>query len=119
MCLFEHDLFHSGAPLGMGTKYIMRTDVVFDQGNYDESEHLLTGQMQSKNKNILVADVCNELAMNEQNKEILKKLDLYSVSCKSMLSPGITLLRNMLMECGMDDDTVQNLTRRVLEVAKA
>jgi hypothetical protein len=28
--LFEHDLFHSSAPLIFGTKYVLRTDVLFE-----------------------------------------------------------------------------------------
>lgn len=31
--IFEHDLYHSGAPLTSGTKYVLRTDVMFPRKN--------------------------------------------------------------------------------------
>uniref|UniRef100_A0A7S4AML0 Fe2OG dioxygenase domain-containing protein n=1 Tax=Pseudo-nitzschia australis TaxID=44445 RepID=A0A7S4AML0_9STRA len=36
--LFEHDLFHRGCPLLWGTKYVLRTDIVFaDRANADSN----------------------------------------------------------------------------------
>lgn len=126
VCLFEHDLFHSGAPLYNGTKYVMRTDILFDEiinnDNHEQTEACdsqLGNTRKKENTVTLVSDLCTELEFQETYIEILNDLNLLSISCESLLSPGITLLRQMLIDCGIDMDTVHRLTARALEVMKS
>jgi len=37
--LFQHDLFHEGAPLSSGTKYCLRTDLMFAPGDVPDREY--------------------------------------------------------------------------------
>lgn len=121
--MFEHDLFHSGAPLYNGTKYVMRTDILFDEIINDNN-----GQTKAcdiplgdtrKKESTLVSDLCAELEFQESHIEILNALNLYHISPQSLLSPGMTLLRQMLIDCGIDTDAVHRLTARALEVMKS
>jgi hypothetical protein len=124
VCLFEHDLFHSGAPLYNGTKYVMRTDIVFDE-IIDNDNNLQTKACDiqlghtRKKESTLVSDLCADLEFQETYIDILNDLNLLSISCESLLSPGITLLRQMLIDCGIDTDAVHRLTARALEVMKS
>jgi hypothetical protein len=126
VCLFEHDLFHSGAPLHYGTKYVMRTDILFDEviHNNDTCNEQMKAcdtqqQKQVKNESTLVSDLCVELEFQDKYIEILNELNLFTISCESLLSPGITLLRQMLIDCGIDTDTVHRFTTRALDVVKS
>jgi 2OG-Fe(II) oxygenase superfamily len=44
LVMFEHDLYHAGAPLTWGTKYVLRTDILFD--DKEEEEENTTQQQQ-------------------------------------------------------------------------
>lgn len=109
--LFEHDLFHSGAPLEWGTKFIMRTDVLFDEvisyevPGEDEQVGIDGGSSEAKtNQNetasTLVSDICNELRLSDGTLCILEEMDLLHITCESFISPGITLLKSMLVDAG-------------------
>lgn len=120
--MFEHDLFHSGAPLSNGTKYVMRTDILFDEIIHDDicdAQKNACDTHQVKKESILVSDICAELEFQEKYIDILHELNLFSISCESLLSPGITLLRKMLVDCGIDTDTVHRFTARALDVIKS
>ncbi len=114
--LFEHDLFHSGAPLKWGTKYIMRTDVL-----YDEAIQSIDGDEESCSENnnptgsMIVSDICKELQLADGIFCILEEMDLLYITCESFLSPGITLLKRMLIDGGIDEEIVRTLVHKVMK----
>mmetsp|Transcript_7956 Transcript_7956/g.11354 ORF Transcript_7956/g.11354 Transcript_7956/m.11354 type:complete len:452 (-) Transcript_7956:29-1384(-) len=133
--LFEHDLYHYGSPLIHGTKYVMRTDVMFDveddciENDVECSETSpqryrgeinLTNEVSQRDKSIkdqrsplLVTELCQQLQMSPKIVDTLHQMDLLQITCESFLSPGITLLRQMLIDAGLSKDDVVELIRVV------
>ena len=113
--LFEHDLFHSGAPLVRGTKYIMRTDILFDENGSEEEEVMNTSIFVHEEETIgsvLVSDMCIELKLSEVEMSILNEMDLLDITCESLLSPGITLLKKMLLSGGINGEIADSLVKK-------
>jgi hypothetical protein len=124
--IFEHDLFHSGAPLLWGTKYVLRTDILFavqdetpivlmDQigpTNVDEEQH------ETKTNPLLVLDLCNQLEFSNSERGILKDMDMLEMSIESFLSPGITILKMMLQDSLLEDGSVDRLVHTAVHTIK-
>jgi hypothetical protein len=123
--LFEHDLFHSGAPLEWGTKFIMRTDILFDEVLASE---LLDEEVDSEvtarssSTSVLVSDLCNDIKVSDKMKtSVRKKLDeigLLHITCESLLAPGIKLLKQMLVDVGLDEYIVDIFVQMAVKSAK-
>ena len=127
--LFEHDMFHSGEPLLWGTKYILRTDILFrDDSNVQMNIHLndqnegtnttipkmpVDIRMPKQSQRILVSDICTELNLSHDHRQTLKNIGLYECTCDAFLAPGLGTLNVVLAESGMDRDTVQQLIEKV------
>jgi hypothetical protein len=114
--VFEHDLFHSGAPLIKGTKYIMRTDVLFQElgvvcqeEQKEKKEHI---------GSILVSDICEKLELPSDQCSILHNMDLYGSTCEAFLAPGYTMIKSMLVDGGMTETHVCMLLKEVMSAWK-
>ena len=112
--IFEHDLYHSGAPLEWGTKYVLRTDILFEDKIGEEeqvSENTTCADDDTANKNatMLVADLCTDvLQLNPEKYQILVDMGLAEMTIDSFLSPGEAMLRTML-EDSLDASCVDEL----------
>ena len=148
--LFEHDLYHSGSSLTFGTKYVMRTDVLYNEvqqnnnqgGKIDDSTSdpslnkssrssgssttttPTTGTTTPSNMNDekddiqLLIHICDEMNISSKDKEILNGMDLLHSSLEAFISPGITLLKHMLLDAGMEEGIVNNLIQRSVALVK-
>lgn len=127
--LFEHDLFHSGSPLQTGTKYIMRTDVLFQE---QHNEHTHTNIPLSNNANTLtnsirsddlqqldlVSDLCKKINMTPNEIQIISDMDLLFISIDAFISPGLTSLQMMLIDAGLHRDVVATLIQHAVSLIK-
>jgi hypothetical protein len=128
--LFEHDIFHSGEPLEWGTKYILRTDILFRDDSEDQAkmateknivklnERLLETKPIYENepsysKRLLISDICSDLNLTPKDCQTLRDIGLYECTCDAFLSPGVTALSVILQDHGMDRATVQKLIQIV------
>ena len=113
--IFEHDLFHSGAKLLWGTKYVLRTDVLFaavnetnkacPQSASDPSAEEVGRRSETSD---LVSDLCTELSLSSEEKKVLEDMGLLEITTDSFLAPGITMLKMMLQD-SMDRDSIDRL----------
>ena len=119
---FEHDLFHSGAPLDRGTKYIMRTDILFDE--HETCEHKVDGIVNyeqgqgGESKTTLVSEVCADLKFTADMVHILRRMDLLDITCESLLAPGATLMKQMLIDCGLNANSVKLLINEATAIVE-
>jgi hypothetical protein len=102
--IFEHDLYHSGAPLEWGTKYVLRTDILFEyQDEVTTSSPKQSDGSESTDKtafaSVLISDLCQDLGFSDDNCQRLSQMGLSDMTIDSFLSPGDKMLRAMLEEC--------------------
>jgi len=110
--LFEHDLFHAGAPLNRGTKYVMRTDILFEEDRDEErSKEIEKRDQRPATQLMLLCDVCEEIKLSTKGVKIMEEMGLFHISCESFISPGITCLKLMLIDGGMEESEVNDLIR--------
>ena len=124
--MFEHDLFHSGSPLEWGTKFVMRTDVLFEvQTNLvvdDEVKEENCHSALSRVENALndeekgngsamelLIHICDEMNLSEDDVRILDEMSLLHITPYAFISPGITMLKQMLIDGGIEEKTASSL----------
>ena len=94
--VFEHDLFHSSAPLEFGTKFVLRTDVLFavdtpvgyvdrPRAPVDSIETLAT-----------VSDLCDKMSLSNEIRSTLDQNDVMSMSLDALVS--VPSINRMLAE---------------------
>mmetsp|Transcript_17554 Transcript_17554/g.51202 ORF Transcript_17554/g.51202 Transcript_17554/m.51202 type:complete len:398 (-) Transcript_17554:464-1657(-) len=117
--IFEHDLFHSGAPLCWGTKYVMRTDILFRDRGEETSEKMISAKNRCVEQDTpcSITDMCKRLQLSEEETQILDDIGLLEVTVESFLSPGITALKAMLGE-GLGPSTIDLLVCEAMKIAK-
>lgn len=116
--IFEHDLFHSSALLTFGTKYVLRTDVLFEcRGDVDKprtlghsNEHTL--EMEGASCRTLL-DVCQRIALSDELQQNLNEIGLLDLTLDSLLAPGITSVGEMLRDV-LDESSVESLINAIL-----
>jgi hypothetical protein len=138
--LFEHDLFHSGSPLQWGTKYIMRTDILFQEQNLvenkeDGSNNSLSNindvgedkkdddddastNGHTNEKLLLIKNLCDEMNLSSDDVQILDDMDLLHVTPHAFISPGVTLLKQMLADAGIQDEVVVQLFQKAFALTR-
>ena len=126
--VFEHDLFHSGAPLQKGTKFIMRTDVLFEEQCNNEQYPLYNDKqiipsnvdsLPTSSKQVeLVIDMCKEMQVTENVIQVLSEMDLLNVTIDAFMSAGVTFLRNMLVDAGLHHEVATSLIQRAISLKK-
>ena len=132
--LFEHELFHSSAPLVSGTKYVLRTDVLFEidpnyggwgrggvagpRGGPDDREG---GRRRGSKANDDAAtpprtllDACRRLSLTEAAMRGLDEMGLLDMTLDSLLAPGVCAVREVLRDV-LDEPYAESLIRAALE----
>ena len=119
--IFEHDLYHSSAPLTVGTKFVLRTDVLFEyRGDVDKprntsrrsNEHTLE-IMEAASWCTTLLDVCHHISLSEELQQSLNEIGLLDLTLDSLLAPGITLVREMLRDV-LDEASAERLINAIL-----
>jgi hypothetical protein len=120
--IFEHDLFHSGAPLLSGTKYVLRTDVLFaakdDDSELGKNDDNDDNNMEEVPSTILVSDLCKDLEVPDQVMEQLDGMSMLEMTLASFLAPGITMLKTMLLDEISDVSLVDQIVHTAYKVLK-
>ena len=123
--LFEHDLYHSGAPLSFGTKYIMRTDILFDEVENEnikgEEGPRSTESIENEDterSHVLVSDICNLLEIPQNAKDVLGDVDILNCTCESILSTGVTMIKTMIIDAGIEHELASRLIKNIVESVK-
>jgi len=124
--LFEHDMFHSGEPLQWGRKYILRTDILFR--NDIKEQNIIAGRaaiigkesslvdetIPNNKKPFLISDICAHMNLSSNACKVLNDLGLYACTCDAFLAPGFTALTVILVDHGIDRETVHELIQEVV-----
>lgn len=121
--VFEHDLFHCGRPLVRGTKYVLRTDILFAMSDEDWEQRAALAAQQQKDLNCqgvksttssktstgsgnnhedtppsTVRDLAVRLKWTDAELQGLECLDMADMSVASFCVPGRFALRAMLQD---------------------
>jgi hypothetical protein len=117
--LFDHDLFHASSPLVSGTKYVLRTDLLFDTTNEPTEDRNASADAAidvTITTTTTVSDLCQELHTNmpPNHQQILQSMELFDMTLASFVAPGIPLLEAMLLDGGMDAATTTLLIQAAL-----
>lgn len=133
LVLFEHDLFHASSPLVSGTKYVLRTDVLFRNiPNQIEPEQafartdpntITQAQDTTATSRMTVSDLLEHFLLtntaphNHSVWDSLESMDLLEMTLESFLAPGTRLLEDMLVDDGISpeiaSDLIQAASQRV------
>lgn len=113
--IFEHNLFHSSAPLKFGFKNVLRTDVLFEYGGEMDKPR---GRRNNKNKteklNRTLLEVCQELFLPEEEKAALDDIGLLDLTLDSLFAPGESAVWDMFHDV-MDKEYAGLLMEAVLK----
>jgi 2OG-Fe(II) oxygenase superfamily len=111
--IFEHDLYHSGVPLDWGTKYVLRTDVLFAaddadnmqtassvKGNDGKGSHRTDPARRRRGISgaTTVRQLTTQLGMSQEECIGLMALGIMDDSIASFCAPGPFALQTMLAE---------------------
>ena len=99
--IFEHDLFHSSVPLTFGTKFVLRTDILFkleEQSAVDRPRQI--GNDKTKHGCAKTfADLCASIDLCEEAKSCLDEIGLMDLTIESMMDiPGFVAVKQMLFD---------------------
>ncbi len=113
--VFEHDLFHSSAPLKFGTKYILRTDVLFEP-DQEGGVELPRGESKSSPENVSVTlfDVCQQLSVYDDVKNALGDIGLIDLSIEALFNPGEVAVKSILRDV-LDDNTADIIFQAAMD----
>ena len=130
LVMFEHDLYHAGAPLLWGTKHVMRTDILFanTEGNTTQdasscTESTATPASEDSNPvtkgPLLVADVFVQHptqagvdgCWTPEFQPVLEDMGLFNMTLEAFLVPGISILTNLLVDGGLNQAHVETFLR--------
>merc|ERR1712024_279561 len=98
-----------------GTKYVMRTDILFDDFNEESNSDSEDGTVDEKG--MILSVLCEKISIPPKITAILDEMDLSQMSCRSFLSPGVTLLKRMLIDAGVDEGNALFLIDEAVKVA--
>ncbi|KAL7538835.1 hypothetical protein ACHAXR_008830 [Thalassiosira sp. AJA248-18] len=122
VAVFEHDLFHSSVPLKFGTKYVMRTDILFELDAKDSVGVDIPRGADGNNKEsentdayTTLLEVCQkQLGLSEEMQMELDGIGLLDLTLDSLFAPGVLVVREMLHDV-LDEDTAERLMKAALE----
>ena len=125
--VFEHDLYHSGAPLNNGTKFVMRTDIMFSSNEVglDSSAECrrrkLSDAVDSKENDEAtsgtIATFADSIDLGDEERQYLDSMGLLNVTANAFLAPGLTALKIMLVD-GISNEKVDQLLSLAIEAVK-
>jgi hypothetical protein len=108
---FEHDLFHSGAPLDLFDGHETCEEKVDGFVNYVQGQG-------RESTTTLVSEVCADLKFTADMVHILRRMDLLDITCESLLAPGAILMKQMLIDCGLGANSVKLLINEATAIVK-
>jgi len=119
LVMFEHDLFHAGAPLKWGRKHVLRTDILF-RGDKDESKKGSEKVppidadlvVSAQTKPPLIKDFVPVTWSTDQH-QILQDMGLWSMTLEAFLVPGESMLMELLIDGGLEEGHVLELLKVV------
>lgn len=113
--VFEHDLFHSSAPLKFGTKYILRTDVLFHL-DQEGGVELPRGESKESDSNLATTliDVCQQLSVSEDVQNALGDIGLINLSIEALFIPGEAVVKAILQDV-LDSDTADKIFQAAID----
>ena len=125
--MFEHGLFHLLAPLTFGTKYVLRTDVLFGVdgprgGRSDVNDDHCKGRRRESPEDQdgaastprTLLDACRRLLLSEADVRGLDKMGLLDSTFGSLLAPGIDAVRKVLRDI-LDEPSAERLIQAAIE----
>ncbi len=125
--MFKHGLFHSLAPLTFGTKYVLRTDVLFGinglrGGRLDVEDNHRKGrrhespedQDRAASTPRTLLDACPRLLLSEADVRGLDKMGLLDLTFGSLLAPGIDAVCKVLRDI-LDEPSAERLIQAAIE----
>lgn len=99
--VFEHDLFHSSEPLTFGTKFVLRTDILFkleEQSAVDRPRRIVSDKMQHGCAKTF-AELCKSIKLCEEANTCLEEIGLMDLTIESMMdAPGIIAVKQMIFD---------------------
>ncbi|KAL3791615.1 hypothetical protein HJC23_012205 [Cyclotella cryptica] len=105
--VFEHDLFHSSVPLTFGTKFVLRTDILFqidEDGGVDKPRNNNNSESRRDTTAKTLLELCEELSVCEHSKNSLNEMGLIDLTLESLLSPGLATVKQMLFDVLNEND---------------
>ena len=116
--VFEHDLFHSSVPLKFGTKYVLRTDVLFEldaqkNGGVDKPRGS-TNRNEPEHTAGTLLEVCQQLMLTEEAKTALDEIGLLDLTLNSLFAPGVSAVRQMIHDV-LDEQSAERLVKAALD----
>eukprot|EP00592_Proboscia_alata_P029944 CAMPEP_0194443156 /NCGR_PEP_ID=MMETSP0176-20130528/126546_1 /TAXON_ID=216777 /ORGANISM="Proboscia alata, Strain PI-D3" /LENGTH=466 /DNA_ID=CAMNT_0039269365 /DNA_START=60 /DNA_END=1460 /DNA_ORIENTATION=- len=120
--VFEHDLYHASSLLEWGTKYVLRTDVLFDVAsdtpvtNRETNGSEPKAEIRKEETNMTIVELCHQLQFSSDETEVLDSLGILDVTIESFCAPGVTMLR--LMMDGIRTEKINALIQSAFELLK-
>jgi len=113
--VFEHDLFHSSATLKFGTKYILRTDVLF-QPDQEGGVELPRGESKGSSENLAATlfDVCQQLSVSEDVQNALGDIGLIDLSIEALFNPGEAVVKSIMRDV-LDDHNADMIFQAAMD----
>jgi predicted 2-oxoglutarate/Fe(II)-dependent dioxygenase YbiX len=99
--VFEHDLYHSSVPLKYGTKFVLRTDVLFkldEEAGVDKARKSDNDSNRKHGNALTLFELCEELQVDEDAKTCLSDIGLIDLTLESLIAPGMTAVKQMLFD---------------------
>ena len=112
--VFEHDLFHSSVPLEFGTKYVLRTDILFEKGDVDKPRGAQSNVGEEENVASTLLELCQKLELSEENKQALNEIGMLDLTVESLFAPGVAAVRYMFQDA-LDEQSAERLLKAALD----
>lgn len=126
LVLFEHDLYHAGAPLTWGTKHVLRTDILFERKK-DAVVEIETKEGSNTNRStdhsqpaaiLLVQDLCGRHNWSSTEQAVLEDMGLLQDTLESFLVPGTGLLTELLLDGRIARDKIDKFLTAAKDCVK-
>ena len=126
LVMFEHDLYHSSAPLHSGTKFVLRTDILLGETKKKDTREVISAEgtvaplppqpsSSTTSPLMLVVDLCRLLNWSCDKQAILDEMHLLHGTINAFLVPGIWLLTQLLREAGLAQLDIEALLTLALK----
>lgn len=106
--IFEHDLYHAGNPLDWGTKYVLRTDLLFDISEDEWEARPIRAATQDKIKDGVFDDSLSKKPMSSLPPATVYELILCTSSLERWTVTDQSLISDALETLGMQDLTIES-----------
>ena len=118
--IFEHDLYHSSVPLKFGTKYVLRTDVLFefDANEGDVGVDIPRGsdwkidEVEQHHTVVLcttLLEVCQHIKLSDEDKQALDEIGLLDLTLAALFAPSVSAVRSMIYDAVSTEEAAEQL----------